>query len=426
MADPDLPERVGGEILAAACATIAAPLFPPRVVLFAAFFAWYMYAVVDLRLVFQARDVLFLWNRRYFTDFVGRPGSLLEWTDNLLVQLCYYGWPAAIALAVATWLLLVSTIGFMNRSGRAALGGTWVIPAILIVVLCSGYHFPTSLIVGLTLAMFAANGWCRLPLRRLWLRLALFVAISAVLYYVTGVAFYCFAACCVIYEVLLEKRWLSAVLLLLAAVGTKFGLDVILAHLGLASDTYRLLSLDKYNAAEPKWGAILLYCYFPACVLLMIVRQAAFSPTRKLLQRLRGSSEKESPAGYGKDENREEVVRPERGMARTVVFGWLRWAGGTILIMALAAAAGLCFLDRPRKLSLEISYCAEHQRWNDVLSKARTLPIQAYTPYVNHDVDLALYYSGRLPYSMFSYPQNLPALAQCRAGSARRVDSQTN
>ena len=175
-------------------------LFPPRVVLFVVLFAWYLCAVVDLRLVFLARDMLFLWNVRYFTDFLGQPGSLLEWTDKLLVQLCYHGWPAAIAIAAAAWLLLVSTIGLMNALGRAQIGGTWVIPGILLVSLYSGYLFPTSVIVGLALAVTAANAWCRMPACRPWLRLLLFVAVSAVLYYVAGEAYYCFAACCAIHE----------------------------------------------------------------------------------------------------------------------------------------------------------------------------------------------------------------------------------
>ena len=59
------------------------------------------------------------WNLRYLTDFLGQPGSLLAWTVNPLVQLCYFGWPAVIAIAAMTWLLLVSTIGLMNVLGRA-------------------------------------------------------------------------------------------------------------------------------------------------------------------------------------------------------------------------------------------------------------------------------------------------------------------
>lgn len=139
------------------------PLLPPRVVLFAVLFAWFLYAAVDLRLVFLDRDVLFLWNLRYLTDFVGQPGSLLQWSDNLLVQMCYFGWPAAIAIAAVTWLLLVSTVGLMNALGHAKMRGGWLIPAILVATLFGGYEFPTPTIVGLAVAVTAANGWVRMP-----------------------------------------------------------------------------------------------------------------------------------------------------------------------------------------------------------------------------------------------------------------------
>ena len=173
----------------------------------------------------------FLWNVRYFTDFLGQPGSLLEWTDNLLVQLCYWGWPGAIAVAAAAWLLLVSTIGLMNALGRASIGGTWVIPGLLLVMLYSSYLFPTSAVVGLALAMTAANVWCRMPAWRPWRRVCRSLSrFRPCLYYVVGEAYYCFAACCAIHEALARRRRLSGVLFLLAAVGVKFGLDAVLAQ----------------------------------------------------------------------------------------------------------------------------------------------------------------------------------------------------
>jgi hypothetical protein len=383
---------------------IGVALFPPRFVLFVALFAWYLYAVVDMRLVFQARDKLFLWNLRYFTDFIGQPGLLLEWTDNLLVQLCYHGWPGAIAVAATAWLLFISTIGFMNVSGRADIGGTWVIPGILLMMLYSQHLFHTSVIVGLALAMTAANGWCRLPVRRPWLRLALFAAISAALYYVTGVAYYCFAACCVIHEALAEKRRLSGMFFLLAAIGVKFGLDAALARLNLSSQNFHLPS-DEYKVIRLNWCAILLYSYFPACALFVVYRQAAYTSMKTLLQRLRKSNGKKDPPGHDKGKKHGKVIRPEHSIAWTGILGWLRWAVETVLVLSLAATAGFYFLDRDLKAFLEIDYCAEHRLWNDVLVKARTLPLSVYLIYVNHDVNLALYHTGRLPYQMFSYPQ---------------------
>ncbi len=256
--------------------TIGAALFPPPVVLFVGFFAWYLYAVVDMRLVFQARDNLFLWNLDYFTDFIGQPGSLLEWVDNLLVQLCYDGWSGTIAVAAAAWLLLVSTIGFMNASGHAGAGGTWVIPGILLIALCGNYSFHASVVVSLALAMTAANGWCRILVGRPWLRPTVFVLVSAPLYYVADVAWYVFAACCVVYEALVEKRRVSGIFLALAAVGVKFGIDAALAHLNLATLNFQVPS-DRNTATHPHWCLILLYGYFPACALFLAYRHAIYA-----------------------------------------------------------------------------------------------------------------------------------------------------
>ena len=90
----------------------------------------------------------------------------------------------------------------------------------------------------------------------------------------------------------------------------------------------------------------------------------------------------------------------------------MRWIAGTALLLATAAVAGFYAVDRELKISLEIDYCAEHRLWTDVIAKAGNLPARLYSPCVNHDVNLALYHLGRLPYDMFAYPQRyLPLLA---------------
>ena len=116
---------------------LVATLFPLRLVLFVALFAWILQAWVDMRLVFQWRESQFLWNLPFLGRFLARPGAMMEWTDRLLVQSCYWGWPGVIAVAAAAWLLLVATVGFMNAVGRARVGGTWIVPAILLAAICA-------------------------------------------------------------------------------------------------------------------------------------------------------------------------------------------------------------------------------------------------------------------------------------------------
>ena len=140
-ATPGAAETAGAKPARFLCRLVTA-LFPLRVILFLALFSWILHARVDMRLVFQWRESLFLWNFRFLGKFLARAGALMEWTDRLLVQLCYWGWPGVIAVTAAAWLLLVATIGFMNATGRARVGrgtrysGSWIAPAILLVAIC--------------------------------------------------------------------------------------------------------------------------------------------------------------------------------------------------------------------------------------------------------------------------------------------------
>jgi hypothetical protein len=384
---------------------VGAAIFPPGVTLFVLLFAWYLWAVVDLRLVFQGYDMLFLWNFHYFTDFIGESGALLVWADKLLVQSCYLGWPGAVAIAAIAWLLFISTSGLMSVLGRARIGGTWVIPGVLLVSLYGSCLFPTSAVVGLTLAIGAANVWCRTPHCRPWLRLLLFAAISAVLYYVAGDGYYCFAACAAIHEALTRREQLSGALFVLVAVAVKIGLDAVLVRLNLASHNFHVFSLVKQQPMPFEWRETALYLYFPACALFAASREAAVAAVRALWRRLRKSDGDVLPqerCTSGRD-NRQPSAPTER------CGGWkgaaIRWAAETALVLLLAGAAGYASFDRQRKLLQEIDYCAEHRLWDEVLAKAEKLPRWAYSPYVSHDVNLALYHAGLLPHRMFSYPQ---------------------
>ncbi|MBN1518109.1 hypothetical protein JXA32_16225 [Candidatus Sumerlaeota bacterium] len=364
-------------------------------------------------MIFQARESLFLWNLRFFTDFTGRPGTLLLWVDSLLVQLCYFGWPGALALAAAVWLLLVSTIGLMNASGRADIGGTWIIPGIILVGMHNDYYFfHTSLSAGLALAMTAANGWVRIPSPRIWLRLPLFTALSIVVYHLTGAFnYYCFAACCVIHEALAEKRRLPGALMLLIGIAVKFGLDAVLIRFDLFTRNFQPPVLETKLNYPPVWQLALLYGYFPACMLFVIYRETAGNAARTFWQKLRGTFGKKVSRKEAKNKKRKKAARndAEQSIAPANRFGWFRWTASTLLILAAAAAAGFYTLDRNKKLLLEINYCTDHQMWEDVLKKARELPRPVFKNSLeaNHNVNLAMYHTGRLPYEMLFFPQSV-------------------
>jgi hypothetical protein len=383
---------------------VSGAICPAGVALFVVLFAWYLWAVVDLRLIFQAHDMLFLWNVHYLTEFIGEPGGLLLWADRLLVQSCYHGWAGAVAIAAAAWLLLASTIGLMNVLARGRVGGTWVVPGILLVSLYSGGLFPTSTVVGLTLAICAANVWCRTPPYRPWLRLLLFAAVSAVLYYVAGAACYCFAACAAIDEALTRRRRLWGALFLLVGVAVKFGLDAVFVRMNLASHNFHVFSLMKQHPVLLDWRQAVLYCYFPICGLVVVSRRTVAALARSLWRRPGRSDGTAVPPDRGRGgEKRKAGVRSDRrdGWKKPVIL----WAAKTALVLSFAAAAAWASLDRQFKLLLEIDYYAEHEQWDEVLARIARLRVGNYAEHVVYNANRALYHLGRLPCQMFSASQ---------------------
>ncbi|MBN2703976.1 MAG: hypothetical protein JXR23_07170 [Pontiellaceae bacterium] len=346
--------------------------------MFSILFFWFLYAVVDARLIFQARDKLFLLNLYYFTDFIGEPGLLLEWTDSLLVQLCYAGWPGALFFSVILWSLLASTNHFMNKVAGGRSVATWIIPGVVLMGLYADYYTHSSILVGTALTMTASNGWIHAGKWPGVIRFLLFSALALALYSVAGgFALTCFSACCLISEILIERKLRIAGGMLLVAVLIQFGIDAALRIFDPATDHFLLPAKEEF--LQTKTGiqpTVFLYAYFPVCAGIV-------AAVRLFVPRFFKSM--------------------STGKKGLIIHGAL---GVAALVAALGT--GLHALNRETKTLLLVDYCAEHRLWKEVLDNAAKLSVEAYDQscYANHNVNRALYYRGQLPSQMLSFRQS--------------------
>jgi hypothetical protein len=90
-------------------------------------------------------------------------------------------------------------------------------PAVLLLVLHSGYSYSPANTIGLALAMSATWFYLRAAGRSGWTRLALFIAVSVFLYYLAGPLHYVFAACGLVFELLIARRRMLGLAMLPAA-----------------------------------------------------------------------------------------------------------------------------------------------------------------------------------------------------------------
>ena len=351
--------------------------------LFSLFFGWFLAHVADSRLIFQSRDKLFLWNMHYFCDFTAQPGALLEWMDGLLVQLCYHGWPGALVLAALVGVLLFFTVRLMDafRAGKTV--GTWVIPGWALIWLYADYKTHTALLTGSLLALIAAKCWIQTVRLRAFFRFILFILLSITVYYVAGeLALYSFSACVLVYSFFVEKRAVDGAKQLVSVLIVRFGVAAALRALDLSGHYYQPPALDAFNATPPDGQELAFFSYFPICALVMILSRSLWK-----------KKEKEENAVS-------RFISSRMGML-------LRGALGAVLVLVPAYGAGVRGIDHEAKALLEIDYCAEHQQWDRLLEKARALPSGlGQNSYINHDINLALYHTGRLPYQLFSFKQS--------------------
>jgi len=365
---------------------LGAALFPARLVLFLGLFAWHLQVTVDSRCVFFAQNDLFLWNYRFFRDFLLTAGGLAGWLGELVLQACHFGWPGALALTAVVWLVLIATKGFMKTVSPSGTGAMWTAPAIVLVAVHSRYDYPFSITIGAALAMAAALGYVRAADRWGGWRVLWFAALCALVYYAAGAAFYVFAFCTLIYEFYRPgSRW-AKLGLIAGATAARFAVERVLDSFEPGSFYLHIPAAAAF-AEERSLNAVVVavYASFPLGALLLADRAA---------QRRRKKSGDPPPS---------TVADAPRELTKSG--GRLRWMAGTVLLIVAAIVAGRIAARPNIRTVLTLHECADGERWDEVLRLGTRVPADLYSAYVVHDVNLALYHTDRMTTDMFSYRQ---------------------
>lgn len=366
-------------------------LCPLPLLLYLVLFAWHLQVVVDPRCVFVAQNDLFLWNFRFLQDFLIVPGGLAQWLGKLILQASCTGWPATVALTGIAWLIYSATLCYLRHLSQAGAVLAWTLPAITLLSAHSHYDYPFSTSVGVALAMVAACGYVQFATGRIGWRFAAFAALALLLYWAGGAAAYVFVCCALIGEFYLHgSRW-GVVMLAGVAVGVKCVVDALLSLFPPAMAYLYYPSDHPFRELLPLHAATLAVLgSFPICA-VALADWAAKRTARGARPHSPGTAApaaEESTGGGGNGPS---------GRCRPVVF--------TILFLLVAAGVSQLTWHRDLRAALRVHFSADHQQWDEVLHLATCVPSSAYSQYVRHDVNMALFHTGRLPYDMFAFPQ---------------------
>ncbi|MBN2593846.1 MAG: hypothetical protein JXA81_10090, partial [Sedimentisphaerales bacterium] len=289
-------------------------------------------------------------------------------------------------VTVQAWFMSVCVNYILKALNLTVLHILRFVPVVIMLIIYTRYtyHFYT------TMAFLAALSFLCLYLKASFTlasdygRLFVFLIMSAILYYITGSAYLLFALLIVLYELLFKRRLLLGLLCLILAVAIPYVLGVLLFNesvINAFSDSlpFSWKTLTFESRREAIMAIYILYLFLPLTMLSSALYPKI--PGSRIQTCLRSLSKK----------TKVSTISPT-----------LRSLLELFAILAITLATIIFSSNREKRTIFSVHYYACHRMWPQVLKAARNYPDNLF---VMNAVNRALYYTGRLGYDMFCWPQ---------------------
>jgi hypothetical protein len=361
-------------------------------IIFFALFYLYLLFYVDLRLIYSCGGVVtnfpvFAKDWVFFRDHISHPGGVIEYISAFLSQLFYIGWAGALVVTIQAWSMYACVDYILKALNLSVLRILRFVPVVILLIIYTQYtyHFYT------TMAFLTAVSFLCLYIEKTrflvsdYGRLIVLLVMSVILYYVVGGAYLLFALLGALYELLFKRRLLSGFLCLLLAVVIPYVLGVLLfgeSVINAFSDSlpfsWKTLTFESHT--ESITAVYILYLFLPLTLL--------FSA---LYLKILGS-------------RMQTLLRSWAKKARLSTSSpTLRSVFESFAVLVIAFATVIFSGSREKRTVFAVHYYACNRMWPQVLKAAHNYPENVF---VMNAVDRALYYTGRLGYDMFCWPQN--------------------
>ena len=371
-----------------------------RSLIFFVLFYLYLWLCVDLRLIYGCTEVItnfpvFYKGWVFFSDFLSRPGGLVEYTGAFLSQFFYIDWAGALVVTIQAWLMSLCIGCILKAVNLSCLCWLRFIPPILLIITYTQYtyHFITTLAFLVVLVFVYLYLRITHSLTSNTGRLIVGLVLSIILYTMAAGVYLLFALLCAIYELFFRRRWLLGLSYLLSAVVIPyiegvliFGVSIIDAFSDLSPFSWKILSFD--NRRKLIVVIYILYLFLPLTMLVSGFWQKIQNSTRLSLPK----SKIQTRLSLWLKKTKFTTCSPV-----------LRWIIESLVLFAIAFAAIFFSYDTEKKTLFVVDYYADQRMWPQLLRIARRHPDNYF---VVNAVNRALYHTGRLSYDMFSWPQH--------------------
>jgi hypothetical protein len=337
-----------------------------------------------------------------FSGYPAFPGKITMYMAARLSHYYYYSWAGALIITVIAWLLSVGTDKFITTVSGNRLRWLRFIPAILLLAQHSRYYpFLLAENLALLIALFFLYLYIRMPLQAPWFRFVIFMVFSAVIYATAVQLFLVFVLLAGIFELFKNRRWVVALSCFFSVLIIPYLTNTVVFDLNLSEAYHRILSFPLQLTLKEK---ILAYSFF------------SFLPIAGFGCGIwRFFAEKYKPK---KNRSRKKRKLPKSSRGPRTSFSILaavrqskyKWFLETLALFVVTSGIIWLTYDPVARTNQRIDYFARHKMWDELLQQSRKSFAQSYDMFICHDVNRALYHTGRLLNDMFLYPQHFAAL----------------
>jgi hypothetical protein len=390
-----------------------------RSLIFFTGFLLYLLLIVDLRLIYHgAGEIInfpsFFKGWAFFREFVSHPGGPVEYISAFLSQLFYIGWAGAFVATLQAWLICACIGYFIKAINYPRFHWVRYIPTILLLIIYTQYTYHFISIMALLAALIFVCLYLKLTAknqRTSRFRMVVFLILSVILYYLAGAAYLLFALLFAIYEMLFRGHWLTGLLCLLLSAVIPYVEGVLVFNNSIIGAFSDLLPFSGKFISHTKGRRMitmvyLIYLLFPLASLVLGFWQIFVKLATK---RKHKEQDEKKPVGRF-------CILVTSIYSMYYKNDRLRWIIGTLVLFGIAVGVVFISYDTERKALFEVDYYSCHKMWPQVLESAKRYPNDYF---VIHQVNRALYHTGRFNIDMFSYPQHTGTLFLTVKGTER-------
>ena len=337
-----------------------------------------------------------------FTGYPAFPGKTTMYMAARLSHYYYFSWAGALIITVIGWLLCVGTGKFITTLSGGRLRWLRFIPAIFLLAQ-HGRYYPFLLAENLALliALFFLYLYIRMPLQAVWFRFVFFMVFSAVIYATAVQLFLVFVLLAGIFEIFNNRRWVVGLSCFFSVLIIPYLTNTFVFDLNLSDAYHRILSFPLQLTLKEKILAYSFFSFFPIAGFVCGIWRF-FAERHKPKKSRSGKKRKLSKSHRG--------PRTSFSMVAGIRQGKIKWFLETLVLFVVTYGVIWLTYDPVARTNQRIDYFARHKMWDELLQQSRKSFGQSYDMFICHDVNRALYHTGRLLHDMFLYPQHYAGL----------------